>query len=82
MKRTLAVVLLCGLGITLSAWAQVDTATVTGTVRDSTGALLPNVTVTATETNTGIKTTVKSKYLLYLLFDSNRGRSLITKSNV
>jgi Carboxypeptidase regulatory-like domain/TonB dependent receptor-like, beta-barrel len=61
MTRALAVFLLCALALALPGWAQVDTATVTGTVRDSTGAVLPNVTVTATEMNTGIKATVKSR---------------------
>ncbi len=58
-KITFTVVLIWVLG-SASAWAQVDTATVTGTVRDSTGAVLPNITVTATEMNTGIKTTARS----------------------
>lgn len=61
MKLALAVFLLCALGIAHPGWAQVDTATLTGTIRDSTGAVLPNVTVTATEMNKGIKTTVKSR---------------------
>ena len=60
MKAKLAVLLLCILTAAVTGWAQVDTATVTGTVRDSTGAVLPNVTVTATEINTGIKTTAKT----------------------
>ena len=60
MKSRLALALLSSLGITLAAWAQVDTATVTGTVRDSSGAVLPNVTVTATEMNTGTKTSAQS----------------------
>jgi spermidine/putrescine-binding protein len=55
MKSKLAVALLLGLGAVLPARAQVDTATVTGTVRDSSGAVVPNATVTATETDTGIK---------------------------
>jgi len=60
-KATFAIFLLfCLLGAALTASAQVDTATVTGTVRDSTGAVLPNVTVTATEMDTGIHTTVKT----------------------
>ena len=59
-KTTFAVVLLWMVSTALSGWAQVDTATVTGTVRDSTGAVLPNVTVTATEMDTGVKTTAKT----------------------
>src|SRR5579864_6682207 len=49
MKATFAVLLLCIL-----------TTTVAGTIRDSTGAVLPNVTVTATEMDTGVKTTAKT----------------------
>lgn len=46
--------------VSVSGFAQVDTATVTGTVHDASGAVVPNATVTATGTDTGIKTTVKS----------------------
>jgi len=60
MKATFAVLLVCVLTTALTVWAQVDTATVTGTVRDSSGAVLPNVTVTATEMDTGIRTTAKT----------------------
>ena len=59
-RPTFAAVLLCVFVTALTAWAQVDTATVTGTVRDTTGAVLPNVTVTATEMDTGINTAVKT----------------------
>src|SRR5690242_8725586 len=61
MKKTIwMAALLWVLSTSFAGFAQVDTATVTGTVQDSTGAVLPNVTVTATELDTGIKTTVKS----------------------
>ncbi|MFZ0860976.1 MAG: TonB-dependent receptor [Candidatus Sulfotelmatobacter sp.] len=59
-KTTFAVVLLWTVSTAVTAWAQVDTATVTGTVRDTTGAVVTNATVTATETDTGIKVTTKS----------------------
>jgi outer membrane receptor protein involved in Fe transport len=36
--------------------AQVDTATIVGTVQDSSGAVVPGAAVTATEVNTNIKT--------------------------
>lgn len=45
---------------TFAAWAQVDTASVTGVVRDASGAVLANAEVTATEMNTGIKTTTRT----------------------
>ena len=42
-----------------TAWAQA-TASITGTVRDQSGAVLPGVTVTATQTDTGLVRTVVS----------------------
>src|SRR5688500_1534824 len=39
------------------AYAQFDSATVLGTVRDNTGAVVPGVTVTLTGIETGIATT-------------------------
>ena len=60
MKTRFLVGLLLTLTCSLIAWAQVDTATVTGTVRDTTGAVLPNATVTARETDTGISTAATS----------------------
>src|SRR6476620_7410295 len=40
-----------------TVFAQFDTATVLGTVRDSTGAVIPGVTVTLRNVATGISTT-------------------------
>lgn len=60
MKTHFAGALFWVLATALTVWAQVDTATVTGTVRDTTGAVIANATVTATETDTGIKTSTKS----------------------
>src|SRR2546425_4219040 len=59
-KTTFAVVLFWTLGTAMTGWAQVDTATVTGTVRDTSGAVVTNATVIATETETGIKVSTKS----------------------
>ena len=59
-KTTFTAVLLWILTTALATWAQVDTATVTGTVRDSSGASLPNAVVTAMEMNTGTKTIAKT----------------------
>lgn len=44
----------------LTGHAQVDTGTIIGTVKDTSGAVVPGAAVTATEINTGIKTDVKS----------------------
>jgi hypothetical protein len=57
MSRIVLCILLVVL-IPSSAWPQASTATVSGTVRDQTGAVIPNaaVTLTATDTNTTSKT--------------------------
>src|SRR6266481_8720886 len=61
MKKLLmpAVLLLCLVPFT-HTFAQTSNATLGGTVSDSTGALIPGVNVTATNTATGIVTTVLS----------------------
>src|SRR5712671_2713007 len=46
-----ALLLACGSGI--SAWGQTDRGTITGTVTDSSGAVVPNAKVTAKATTTG-----------------------------
>ena len=56
MKRLLVVMLLMVLAAT-GVWAQ-GTAQINGTVTDQTGAVLPGVEVTATQTATGIVRTV------------------------
>ncbi len=48
------------LGFGAPAWAQFDIGTITGTVADSTGAAIPNATVTVANTNTGVQTTLHS----------------------
>ena len=61
MRKVIVVAgLLWLLSAALTGFAQVDTATIVGTVRDATGAVVPSATVTATAIDTGIKTTVKS----------------------
>jgi len=58
MKKTIGVLVLlislAGLG-----FAQVDTGSLVGTVKDPSGASLPGVTVTATNADTAIATSVK-----------------------
>jgi len=49
---------LLALVLAAAALSQSTNATVTGTIADSTGALIPGVTVTATNTATGVVTTV------------------------
>src|SRR5438132_13068668 len=51
----------------MSAWAQ-STAQITGTVKDASGAVLPGVEVTATQTETGIaRSTVSNQTGVYVL---------------
>jgi hypothetical protein len=58
LTRGVPVVLWIGLlGPATSAWAQVTTGTIQGTVKDSSGAVLPGVTVTATNTDTNVTRT-------------------------
>ena len=68
MKRPI-LVLLVALALPIAAFAQVN-ATVTGTVTDATGALIPAVEVTATNVNTGIEITQISNETGSYLFAS------------
>ena len=52
--------LLVILAIPCPIWAQFDTGTILGTVHDSSGAVVPSVTVTLRNTQTGITATVRS----------------------
>src|SRR5437867_5395563 len=53
--------------VSMSAWAQ-STAQITGTVKDASGAVLPGVEVTATQTETGIaRSTVSNETGVYVL---------------
>jgi hypothetical protein len=67
MKRLLVVVALLAL-LPTAAFAQVDRATLTGTVKDSAGAVLPGATVTVTNVATGVSasqtSTETGSYLL------------------
>src|SRR5690348_4108027 len=53
MKKALLILLLA-----VSAFAQTSNATLGGTVSDASGALIPGITITATNTGTGIVNTV------------------------
>src|SRR5437870_7292774 len=60
MKKLLAPSILLSLVLAAETFGQSSNATVSGTVSDSTGAVLPGVTITATNNATGIVTTVIS----------------------
>ena len=54
-----AAVLLCAIACT-QAFGQISNATVTGTIEDATHAVLPGVSITSTNTATGVTTTAVS----------------------
>ena len=56
----LLAVLIVSIGQT--AWAQTNRATITGTVTDSTGAVVADVEVTATNTGTNVSTKTVSNH--------------------
>jgi Carboxypeptidase regulatory-like domain/TonB dependent receptor-like, beta-barrel len=56
--RTTLVGVLTLLLTTTSAWAQLSTAQLSGRITDESGAVLPGVTVTATQTDTGLTRSV------------------------
>ena len=63
----LILVLAVSTTVSMSAWAQ-STAQITGTVKDASGAVLPGVEVTATQTETGIaRSTVSNETGVYVL---------------
>ncbi len=53
--RTLCKVLLLMICATALGWAQVDRGSITGTVTDPTGAVIPGVSVTVIQTETGVQ---------------------------
>src|SRR5690349_1994185 len=46
--------------LTTLVWSQVQTGTISGTVRDSSGAIVPNANVTATNNATGAERTTQT----------------------
>src|SRR6516162_463137 len=60
MRKLSTAAFLCCVLFSLNVYAQSENATVGGTVQDSTGAFIPGVSVTATNTRTGVVTTVVS----------------------
>jgi hypothetical protein len=55
MASYLAIALLCVVSVTSRAFGQVDEGTITGTVEDSTGAVVPGAQVTLLNTDVGLK---------------------------
>jgi hypothetical protein len=59
-KASLLTVLLYVIGTAVSGWAQVDTGTLVGTIRDASDAVIPNASVKATNVETGMAIAVKT----------------------
>jgi len=57
----LALLALLACGLSFSASAQLSTATLSGTITDSTGAAIPGATITLTQTDTNYVRATKSK---------------------
>jgi len=76
MKRLAAVVaVLCALLLPPSAYAQVDRATLTGTVKDTAGAVVPGATVTVTNLATNVAATQQTSATgTYLMVNLIPGR--------
>ena len=84
MKRIFIalVVALVGINMTChSVWAQA-TAQISGTVRDQSGAVLPGVEVTATQTDTGIRRQAISNETGSWILSNIGGRPLPRRSIV
>ena len=58
MRRVVFAVGLLSLVLSVRAFSQSTSATVSGTVQDASGALIPGATITATNNGTGVVTTV------------------------
>jgi hypothetical protein len=58
--RRLRCLALLALAVALPLQAQLDTASIVGTVKDTSGAVLPGVSVTATQEGTGFTTTAST----------------------
>src|ERR1044071_28469 len=70
LKRSLAVLLLLHMPLGYAALAQVNAASLTGLITDTTGAVVPGATITATNIATNVEQTSKSDSSGYFTFPS------------
>jgi len=68
MIRHIALILAVLALATGTAWPQASTGNVSGTVRDQTGAVIPNATVTLTSVTTGVASTTRTNEAGFYLF--------------
>jgi len=54
MRKKAGLVVFACAAFAVASWGQAITGTVSGTVRDSSGAVLPGVTIQVQNTNTGV----------------------------
>jgi len=78
MLRAIASALLGQILLASVLWGQVNRATITGTVTDSSGAVVPGVTVTATNADTGVATeAVTNDYGIYSILNLFPGKYIV-----
>jgi hypothetical protein len=78
MKR-IFLVLLASLVVAAPAWAQFETGNVVGTIKDSTGAVVPGAKVTLTNTQTGVTNErISDANGLYEFFTVRPGAYVVT----
>jgi outer membrane receptor protein involved in Fe transport len=81
MTRACSLVFAALLAIAVPAWAQVDRATLTGTIKDPSNAVIPQATVKATGIATGVEhTAVATADGAYLIVNLTPGEYLIEAS--
>jgi hypothetical protein len=79
MRRSQLIGLLIQPLFAVFLWAQTDRATISGTVTDSTGAVIPGVTVTAVNVDTGIRTNAVTNHAgIYSLLNLAIGRYAVS----
>ncbi len=68
--RRLLVAALCAIFATTSLYAQISNASINGTVRDSTGAVVPEAAILLRNTATGVETrTVTNDQGIYIILN-------------
>ena len=78
-RKRLPLIVVCSLLLSAMAYAQVTTADLVGTIRDTSGGIVPGVTVVLTNEATGVSRTVTTSAAGTYIFTSLQpGRYLLT----